>query len=193
MTMNMMNNFDKVKRDALNELDAEQSRILIKQNTLEIMNNIFTERPNQQRLNELSKRQIDLVNFYYEKDYHFEMMHGIISGCYEKACEFYSENVFHKFEMMEFEFISLIQNYLMQFDLLKLAVEMDVPEIADAIIKKMDGKMIHKLNDKLESLLDYMNVENDKDVETLFKQFLDAESYVDSIADKGKKGKGKKK
>ena len=81
----------------------------------------------------------------------------------------------------------------MQFDLLKLAVEMDVPEIADAIIKKMDGKMIHKLNDKLKSLLDYMNVENDKDVETLFKQFKDAESYVDSIADKGKKGKGKKK
>ena len=81
MNMNMMNNFDKVKRDALNELDADQSRILIKANTKDILNLIFTERTDQNRLNELSKRQIDLVNFYYEKDFHFEMMHGIISGC----------------------------------------------------------------------------------------------------------------
>lgn len=184
MNMNMMNNFDKVKRDALNELDADQSRILIKANTKDILNLIFTERTDQNRLNELSKRQIDLVNFYYEKDFHFEMMHGIISGCYEKICELYSENVFHRFGMLEFEFINMIQIYLMNVDLLKIAIEKDVPEIADAILKKLDAKEINKMNDRLELLLDHMHIEKGDNVETLFKQFKDAESYVDSIAEK---------
>ena len=182
MKMNMMNNFDKVKRDALNELDADQSRILIKKNTMDILNNIFTERIDQNRLNELSKRQIDLVNFHYEKDFHFEMMNGIISGCYEKICELYSENVFHRFEMLEYESMNMIQVYLMQSDLLKIAVEHDDSEMISAIVKIMDGKGIHKMNDKMELLLDHMNVEKDKNVKDLFKQFEDAESYVENLS-----------
>ena len=52
--MNMkMNNFDKVKRDALNELNAEQSQQLIKANTLQILENIFTNEINQNKLDEL--------------------------------------------------------------------------------------------------------------------------------------------
>lgn len=185
-----MNNFDKVKRDALNELDAEQSRILIKQNTIEILNNIFTEKTDQQRLNELSKRQVDLVQFYYEKDYHFEMMHGIISGCYEKVCELYSENVFYKFEMLQQEYVNMIQTYLMQFDLLKIADENDVPEMKSAIIKKMNGNEINKAHQKMGLLFEHMNIESDAELEKLFNDFKDAESYVGKIR---KESKSKKK
>ena len=49
--MNMkMNNFDKVKRDALNELNAEQSQQLIKANTLQILGNIFTDEMDENKI-----------------------------------------------------------------------------------------------------------------------------------------------
>ena len=183
--MNMkMNNFDKVKRDALNELNAEQSQQLIKANTLQILENIFTNEINQNKLDELSKRQVDLVNFYYDKGYHFEMMHGIISGCYEKICDLYAENVMHDFQMLMNDFEHKVDVYVLQTNYLQSAKLYDVDDemmkvCIGNITKKQSGE-IKSLHKKLVSLMNFVGVE-DSQVDVLFNQFLDAENYVESM------------
>ena len=178
-----MNNFDKVKRDALNELNAEQSQQLIKANTLQILENIFTDEVNEDKLNQLSKRQIDLVNFYYEKGYHFEMMHGIINGCYEKICDLYAEKMIHDFQLLMNEFESKVEFYLMQVDLLKSAIAIesdDMQHVCLSKITKKQSKEIKSLHKKLKSMIEFVEVD-DHHVELLFNQFHDAENYVESL------------
>ena len=182
--MNMkMNNFDKVKRDALNELNAEQSQQLIKANTLQILENIFTDEMNEDKLNELSKRQIDLVNFYYDKGYHFEMMHGIINGCYEKICDLYSEKIAFTYELLLNDLNHKVEMYLLQVSFLKSAKESDndgMVEICLKLFTKKQSGEIKNLHDKLESLVEFIGAD-DHDVQTLFKQFVDAQNYVESV------------
>lgn len=182
--MNMkMNNFDKVKRDALNELNAEQSQQLIKANTLQILENIFTDEVNEDKLNELSKRQIDLVNFYYDKGFHFEMMHGIISGCYEKICDFYAEKILHDYQLIKHDFESKVEFYLMQVDLLKSAIAIEDNEMQHICLSKITKKQIKEiksLHKKLDSLMEFVE-DDDNHVAMLFNEFLDAEKYVKAL------------
>ena len=179
-----MNNFDKVKRDALNELNAEQSQQLIKANTLQILGNIFTDEMDENKLNELSKRQIDLVNFYYDKGYHFEMMHGIISGCYEKICDLYAENVMHDFQLLMNDFEHKVNVYVLQTNYLQSAKLNDVDEnmmkICMGNITKKQAGEIRKLHKNLISMIEFVGVDSSQ-VDVLFNQFIDAEKYVESV------------
>ena len=182
--MNMkMNNFDKVKRDALNELNAEQSQQLIKANTLQILNLIFTDEMDENKLNELSKRQIDLVNFYYEKGYHFEMMHGIINGCYEKICDLYSQSVSHTYECMLNDLHHKVAMYCLQSDFLKSAIAIESKEMQQECLKKFTKKQAKEIDDlhyKLKTFIDFIGADED-DVQALFNQFDDARKYVESV------------
>lgn len=182
--MNMkMNNLDKVKRDALNELNAEQSQQLIKANTLQILENIFTDEVDQDKLDELSKRQIDLVNFYYEKGFHFEMMHGIINGCYEKICDLYAERILNDYQLLKHDFESKVEFYLMQVDFLKSAISIESDDMQHICLSKFTKKQsseIKGMNRKLQSLMEFLEVD-DNHVGMLFNQFHDAEKYVESL------------
>ena len=150
-----MNNFDKVKRDALNELNAEQSQQLIKANTLQILNLIFTDEMDENKLNELSKRQIDLVNFYYEKGYHFEMMHGIINGCYEKICDLYSQSVSHTYECMLNDLNHKVAMYCLQSDFLKSAIAIESKEMQQELTRHSPSLLTenHRLSPTVTSTL----------------------------------------
>ena len=182
--MNMkMNNFDKVKRDALNELNAEQSQQLIKANTLQILNLIFTDEMDEIKLNELSKRQIDLVNFYYEKGYHFEMMHGIINGCYEKICDIYSESIAHTYECMLNDLHHKVAMYCLQADFLKSAIAIEDNRMQEFCLNKFTKKQAKEIDDlhyKLKAFIDFIGADGD-DVQALFNQFDDARKYVESL------------
>lgn len=178
-----MNNFDKVKRDALNELNAEQSQQLIKANTLQILEQIFTDDVDENKLNALSKRQVDLVNFYYDKGYHFEMMHGIINGCYEKICDLYAEKVMHDFTLLMNEFESKVEFYLMQVDFMDSAIAIENEDMQHVCLNKITKKQageIKSLHKKLKRMMEFVEVD-DHHVELLFNQFHDAEKHVESL------------
>jgi len=181
-----MNSFDKVKRDALNELNAEQSQQLIKANTLQILDIIFTDEMDEDKLNELSKRQIDLVNFYYEKGYHFEMMHGIINGCYEKICDMYSQNIADNFECMLNDLHHKVKMYLLQVDFLKSAIAIEDHEMQQVCMGKFTKKQaddIRNVHHKLKSFMALIDGNGD-DIDVLFNQFVNAEKYVESVKTK---------
>ena len=180
-----MNNFDKVKRDALNELNAEQSQQLIKANTLQILENIFTDEINEDKLNALAKRQIDLVNFYYDKGFHFEMMHGIINACYEKICDMYSEKIAHAYECMLNDLNHKVAMYCLQVDFLKSAIAIENKEMQQTCLKKFTNKQtseIDNLHYKLKSFIDFIGADED-DVDVLFNQFVNARNYVEKVKD----------
>ena len=178
-----MNNFDKVKRDALNELNAEQSQQLIKANTMQILDIIFTDEMNEDKLNELSKRQIDLVNFYYDKGYHFEMMHGIINACYEKICDMYSRNIADNYECMMNDFHHKVKTYVLQTDFLKSAIAIEDHEMKNICMGKFSKKQadeIRNVHNRLKTFVGLIDADSD-DIDVLFNQFVNAENYVESV------------
>ena len=150
---------------------------------MQILENIFTDRMNEDKLDELSERQIDLVNFYYEKGYHFEMMHGIINGCYEKIYDLYAENLLNDFRLIMNNFENRINMYLLQVSFLKSANESDNDEMFEICMKtftkKQSGEIKH-LHKKLVSMMRFVDVE-DNQTDMLFNQFIDAENYVESL------------
>lgn len=180
-----MNSFDKVKRDALNELNAEQSQQLIKANTLQILDIIFTDEMDEDKLNELSKRQIDLVNFYYDKGYHFEMMNGIISGCYEKICDMYSQSIADNYGCMLNDFHHKVKTYVMQTDFLKSAIAIEDKKMQDVCMGKFTKQQVDEIRNvhhRLKTFHELLNADAD-DVDVLFNQFVNAEKYVESVKD----------
>ena len=150
---------------------------------MQILNIIFANEINQDKLNELSKRQIDLVNFYYDKGYHFEMMNGIISGCYEKICDLYSDQLMHDYQILYGEFSHKIETYLLRYGFLVSAMTIDNQDLVDNCLKgitKKSGDEIVKVHNQLIRLMDYVGVE-DNQVDVLFKQFDDARNHVLSL------------
>lgn len=114
-----MNNLDKAKQDALNELTQDQSKLLIKQNTMQILNQIFSDNPDQIKLQSLSERQVTLTQFFYDKGFHFDMMHGIIDGCYETICKYYSELLYMKVMHDMSDLTKDVEHYVLMSDLIK--------------------------------------------------------------------------
>ena len=173
-----MNNLDKAKQDALNELTADQSKLLIKQNTMQILNQIFSANPDNYKLQTLSERQILLTQFFYDKGFHFDMMHGIIDGCYETICKYYSELLFKNLMTEISDVQNDVENYVLMVDLMS--------KMKNANDKKLIKNNLQKASDisaRLKTLQNMLAVNelDDTDLNALINMFNKAQKKAKSI------------